>query len=342
MLLYDNLIFSLQSSGGISTYWGELCKRLLKDSELMPSFIHYNKSKNNIVFQSLNFPSNNIEIKVQNYFISRFFPISLKNYNNKLIHSSYYRNLPKKCNYIITVHDMIHELFFNNIKSKILINQKKNNIYNSKAIICISESTKKDLISFYPNIDIKKIHVIYNGIADCFYNYNNNYENYFLFVGSRAFYKNFHKIPELVSTMINYTLVIIGSDLTQSEINLLNNFLPNRWKHYKNVSNSDLNKFFNNAFALIYPSSYEGFGLPVLESMKAGCPVIALNRSSIPEISGNAAVLMDELDLINFYNSVNYILNNRNDIIQNGELNSKKYTWDTCYNETKCLYKSIL
>jgi glycosyltransferase involved in cell wall biosynthesis len=342
LLVYDNIIFSLQKTGGISTYWGELCKRLILDSDLDYRFINYNKSIDNITFQLLNFPKNKIELSTYNSFISRFIKSTFGDNKSTLVHSSYYRNFNKKSNYIITVHDMIHELFFNNLKSNILINHKKQNIYNSKAIICISESTKNDLLRFYPDVDSKKIHIIYNGTSDCFYNFDESYDKYFLFVGSRSNYKNFHKLPELISTIENYSLVIIGSELKQSEVNLLNKYLPNRWKHYKNVSNIELNNFYNKAFALIYPSSYEGFGLPVLESMKAGCPVIALNTSSIPEISGIAAVLMDQLDLITFHNSVNYILNNRNEIIQNGYLNSKKFTWESCYNETKLLYKSIL
>jgi mannosyltransferase len=328
--------------GGISTYWGELCKRLILDADLNYRFINYNKSKDNFVFQLLNFPIDKIELSTYNSFISRFIISPLGHNKNSLIHSSYYRNFQKKSNYIITVHDMIHELFFNNLKSNLLISHKRQNIYNSKAIICISESTKNDLLNFYPDVDPNKIHIIYNGTSDCFYNYQENYKNYFLYVGSRANYKNFLKLPELVSSIENYSLFIIGCELTQSELNLLNKFLPNRWKHYKNVPNIELNNFYNNAFALIYPSSYEGFGLPVIESMKSGCPVIALNTSSIPEISGIAAVLMDQLDKITFQNSVNYILNNRKVIIQNGYLNSKKFTWDSCYNETKLLYKSIL
>src|SRR6201999_3833775 len=81
------------------------------------------------------------------------------------------------------------------------------------------------------------------------------------------------------------------------ELTLLNQFIPSRWKIFNNIDNAKLNEIYNYAYALLYPSSYEGFGLPLIEAMKAGTPFIALNSSSIPEVAANTGILLDELDV---------------------------------------------
>lgn len=87
----------------------------------------------------------------------------------------------------------------------------------------------------------------------------------------------------------------------------MNRLLPNRWKIFEEISTGQLNDLYNRSFALLYPSSYEGFGIPILEAMKAGCPFIALKASAIPEVAGNAGVLMKELSLHEFSMALNKI-----------------------------------
>jgi mannosyltransferase len=92
---------------------------------------------------------------------------------------------------------------------------------------------------------------------------------------------------------------------------------------------------------LIYPSSYEGFGIPVIEAMKAGCPVLALNSSSIPEVAGNAAFLVDKSCLDHYYYGIQQILNNRKMYVDLGILNAARFSWEKTYLETLKLYKSL-
>ncbi|RYX96534.1 glycosyltransferase [bacterium] len=138
-----------------------------------------------------------------------------------------------------------------------------------------------------------------------------------------------------------FDLKIIGSPLKKSEIDFLNQIIPERWSVESNIDNAKLNSFYNNAFALLYPSSYEGFGIPILEAMKAGTPFIALNNSSIPEVAGNAGILLDSLNIEDFMNALHKISLNRLNLIEKGFIQSQKFSWDKCFQQTLKVYNDL-
>ncbi len=221
---------------------------------------------------------------------------------------------------------------------------KRRAIMNSDTIIVISENTKTDLLNFYPKINPDNIHVIYNGVSDCYYRLNNNInetQNSILFVGSRVNYKNFELAIDVISKFPNFKFIIVGNSLTDFERKLLKNKLKqDNWSFILNPTNEELNQLYNDASLLIYPSSYEGFGIPIIEAMKAGCPVIALNSSSIPEVAGNAALLVNKSNVDEYYFGIQHILNNREYYVNLGFLNAKRFSWDKTYLETIKLYKN--
>ncbi len=342
IIVLDNIIFSLQKVGGISVYWYELISRLSK-TKYQIFFLHRNNK---------NLVANNLSEKIIAnksiipLIISRFVSVNIKNVSDKFIYHSSYNRVTSNPNAIsvITLHDFIHEKYYNGLRKFLHIYQKKKAIKNAKGIIVISENTKKDLLFYYPELCKDKIiKKIYNGVSMDFFPLDINYKikNSFLFVGSRQKYKNFNFSVVSISKLQNYSLKIVGTSLNKSETLLLNKFLPNRWELYENISNEKLNKLYNESFALIYPSSYEGFGIPILESMKAGCPFISYKNSSIPEVAGNAGYLMEELTFDDFYNGVNYIEENRKLILEKGFLQVNKFSWSKCYDETIAFYKEI-
>jgi mannosyltransferase len=165
-----------------------------------------------------------------------------------------------------------------------------------------------------------------------------------LYVGSRAKYKNFDFLVESISET-SYCLDICGAPLSIKEQEFLNQKLGiNRYKVYSNVDNATLNELYNQAKCLIYPSSYEGFGLPIVEAQKTGCPVIALNSSSIPEIIGETPLLLNELSAKELFSLLEMIESPTlfENVSKMGLENAKKYTSQSMIDGYRNIYSELL
>lgn len=341
-IIFDNIVFSLQKAGGISTYWFELYSRILRDYNDV--FFVDRENDNIVAKQHIINKKNTIKTGIANLLLDRFVNISLNQVNEKFIfHSSYNRiTTNKNAKQVLTLHDFVHEKFYVGVRRFLHSYQKGNAIEKADAIIVISENTKKDLLFFFPNINPNKVSVIYNGVSDDFFRIKEQVvTNDFLFIGSREKYKNFDFAVKAIAQTDSFKLNIVGSILRKDEIVMLNKFIPGRWELFNNIDNSKLNELYNNAFALIYPSSYEGFGIPLLEAMKAGCPFIAYNSSSIPEVAGDAGILIDKLDVSLFKETVLMIKVNREEIVKKGLNQANKFSWEKCYQETLQVYKEL-
>lgn len=352
-IFYDDIIFNLQKAGGISVYWHELINRILTDK--YDVFFIEHENENNIFRKDLEIPTFK-KVKEKNIPINilRYLPLTLKVSPNSIFHSSYYRvSNQKNVLNIVTVHDFTYEYYIKGLAKKIHVIQKKNAIEKADGIICISENTKKDLLKFYPNVNEDKIEVIYNGVSDDFYKIEDSkdefyekYHNqkYIMFVGDRSDYKNFGIALNVVGKLKDFKLIIVGGkNLSENELEEIEGTLDGRYEHLKGISNDKLNILYNNAFCLLYPSSYEGFGIPVIEAMKAGCPVIAMNRSSIPEVAGDAGILVDSEDYNEFINEIKKLENKsyRTDIELKGYNQAERFSWKKTYNDTIKFYNKI-
>lgn len=352
-IVYDNIVFSLQKFGGISTYWFELTKRLIADPYFNSSFLHYDS--NNLFKDSLN---ELVSIENRNdipLLIERFLNPSLKSSQNPFIfHSSYHRiSTNPNAKNITTIHDLIHHKYYGGPRSLMHNYQKKKAILNSSAIIAVSKNTKKDLLEIYPDLQPDKVSVIYNGVSSDYHvidqsshNYEVPYEilhnKFIVCVSSREPYKNFPFAVDVIAKMQDCKLYIVGPTLKKAEAEFLNNRIGGRWRSFTSISNGKLNELFNHALGMIFPSSYEGFGIPIIEAMKAGCPSVTLNTSSIPEVAGKAAIMIDELNIDEFVKGFELLINNRKHYVAKGLLHASKFSWDKCYKETSNLYCKIL
>ncbi len=230
------------------------------------------------------------------------------------------------------------------------------NIYSSlpvdSKILAISQSTKKDILTFRPDIKENQIRVIYLGASKSTFYYNNDieylnkelsrfhleYKKYFLTLNAVAKYKNFETVLEGYlefkrTSNFNFSMVIVGSN-RESEYK---NYLSTKYGSdlnlifLENIEDSDLNILYNGSKSFFYLSKYEGFGLPVLEAMQCGSPVICSNVTSLPEIAGNAALQCAPEDINSFVENIKLICNNpelEEKMVHSGLHHSKIFSWD--------------
>lgn len=352
-VIFDSIIFSLQKQGGISIYWKELSKRFSNDKTFDFENILYKNSNNNPNYTEISYCKHtnyNNKIFVN---LLRFLPFIKKIKYKTIFHSSYQNFLlSNKAINVITIHDLGYERKISQTGLRRLVNLifKYFAIINADGIICISEFTKNELLKFY-KLKYKKINVIYNGVSNDYFVLQkkikplfNFTDKYILYVGTRYKYKQFSLALDVMNRLPNYYLVIAGGPkLSDKEKELIEKKISLKYHHFESPTTEELNNLYNHSHALLYLSKYEGFGIPLVEAMKSGCPFIGLTCASIPEISGPAGILIDD----NSDNIIDEIVNAiknleeenyRNKIIEIGIERSKLFSWNLCFEKTKEFY----
>ena len=354
----DNIVFELQNAGGISVYWYELLKRMLQE-DIDLKIIEGSKGEKNIFKKRLEIDEKYIcKDKALPLLIRRYCDVNVRFKEASVFHSSYYRIAKAKAAVnITTVYDFTYEYFRIGFPKAVHSWQKKRAIENSDGIICISENTKMDLLKYNAEIDHRRIKVIYLAAGDSFYPIEKGDlledqeikdikgKKYILYVGDRSKYKNFKMAVEIVCRLRNVTLVIVGGGrLSQNELGHLHDRLSGNYIHFNHVDSQKLNLLYNYAFCFLYPSEYEGFGIPVLESMQAGCPVVTTHSASIPEVCGDAALMVKDICEESLIGEIEKLHNNsfRKEIKEKSLKNAKKYSWDRTYRETMEFYREVL
>jgi glycosyltransferase involved in cell wall biosynthesis len=359
-VLFDYKIFYLQKFGGISNYFYNLGSEFLKlnvDFEINSFFYRseYLKKFPNKNFKGYNinfFPGNfNFFFETINRLVLNKKKIDIL---NTLVHETYYSNhhLPdvKK---ILTVYDMITEIFPNNFhKSKKITQIKKKSINEARHIICISESCKKDLIKYF-NIDPKIITVTYLGSNIHVDNVTvkaKKLKDIILFVGSRRGYKHFPLLVEVFSKSKvlkkNFRIGIFGGEkFSKLDFQILKKFnLSGNEVFIFDEKKISLEQVYSNVAILVYPSAYEGFGLPVVEAMSCGCPVLCGSGGSLVEVGGDGLEYLSN-NIEHFQYLLEKILDSddkQKELIDYGYQRSKKFSWKKCALETIDIYKKVL
>jgi len=228
---------------------------------------------------------------------------------------------------------------------------------NADIVTTISKNSKKDIIK-YLKIDSEKVFVIYPGVnTNKFHPIKNKYliektlnkydlkPGYILYVGTIEARKNIETLLKSITYLnnekgVSKKLVLVGrKGKSFDKLSFSKNVV---WTDY--VSDEDLIYLYNVASCFVYPSLYEGFGLPVLEAMACGCPVIASNTSSLPEVVGDSGILINPDDSKMMANAIKQILANSQltrSFINKGYQQVKKFTWKNSAIQTLQIYNSI-
>lgn len=354
---YDYQVLCGQRYGGISRYFFELISKI-QDMKLADASIEAIRSKNVYFFERFGiktYPNTNNYIEKVVQIVNRVYALH-KMRGFDIIHPTYYSPYVlrhKKGKIVLTVYDMTHEkypdLFNDHGKT---IRRKKKMIYGSDHIIAISESTKKDILEFYPDIPEDKISVIYIG---CSLNTDGIEfeekplpENYILYVGRREHYKNFENffvaMKRLFDLHPDLKLVLIGGGkITENESKQIGKY-RNRVIQM-DASDKLLALAYTNAKCFVFPSLYEGFGIPTLEAFKCGCPVLLSRASSLPEVGGDAAEYFDPLNPVDMSEKIESVISNdikRTEMIERGKIQLKNFSWENIAMQTVNVYEATL
>lgn len=340
----DGIIFGLQRNGGIANYWARLIEAFSISTEnrwknVIPRQIQFQHYK---AMRGLG----NVTVETLPTTLSRYFSCPTES-SDCVMHTSYYR-LPSRPvkRYVVTVYDFMYERYRTGPALWVHSWQKKRSIEQADVVLCISSFTRNELIKFLPKIDPIKVQVIPLGVDTlAFYPDKNpkdsRLELTVLFVGQRGGYKRFELAIESVRSINRLNLGLIGPSLTKKETAILESRIPGRWHHLGSVSPVRLREIYSSAYALIFPSDCEGFGLPVLEAMACGCPVVASNRGSLPEIGGKAALLAEHQSPEAYASSLNSLQSSstRVSTVASGFIQTQTFTWKKTFELTQEAYK---
>ncbi len=295
-----------------------------------------------------------------------------------LVHFPYFepfflaRSIYKKYKTVVTVHDLtpivFPSLFPRGIKGEIMWQMQKFSLKKANAIITDSASSKNDVIKF-TGIPSARIHVVFLAAGEQFkplktYDLRlksvkkkfNLPDKFLLYVGDVTPNKN---LPRLLDAAVDLKIpiVMVGKSLVSENYDK-NNF----WNHDLNrvnelarenknilrlgfVSNEELVQIYNLATVFVMPSLYEGFGLPILEAMACGCPVITSKEGSLEEVAGKAANFVDAYDVESIKFGIDKVFKNdklRDELTQKGFENVKRFSWKKTAENTLSVYRQVL
>ncbi|MDQ3918834.1 MAG: glycosyltransferase family 4 protein [Acidobacteriota bacterium] len=366
-VLYDGQVYSLQAVGGVSRYFANVISRLPTDwtpSLIVdrPGEVSYPAHPNLRVYGRARPGLQRFSHRLAAYY-SRIENRRLSGRAARgrfdVAHPTYYtlctgqEMVALRCPVVITVWDMIHELF-----PEVMdptgrhAEEKRRAILSAQAVICISHNTKKDLLERYP---LPEGRVTVTHLAsDIDGDISNGPEPvpdrpYYLYVGSRAGYKNFDGLlaafARIAPSRPELALCVVGPPFDDAEARLISRLgLSGRVEHYGRVGDSHLAKLYRCSTAFVYPSLYEGFGIPLLEAMSCGTVVVASDSSSFPEVLGDAGLLFDPRapdDLADILSSLADDASGRERLIERGRRRARQFSWDETASRTIGVYRSV-
>lgn len=262
---------------------------------------------------------------------------------------------------VVTVHDLSYIYFPGDFLKKDLYqlrNWTHYSIHNAAKVIAVSKTTKNDIMKSY-QIKEDRISVIYNGyekeskIRNLESKIEKHTKNpYILYVGTLQPRKNIITLIQAFSkfreTNPKFRLIVAGKKgwLFESIFDLVSELGLNNDVYFTDyVTDQQLAFLYKNAFCFVLPSLYEGFGIPILEAMSFGCPVLSSFASSLPEVGGDACLYFDPQNSGELVEKLELIKNDsklKNSLIQKGKKRVKEFSWKKCAEETLSVIQSTV
>lgn len=362
-IVFDYQTFSARGYGGISRYFVELARALGRiegvdvrvSSPLLASrFLVERRGEVQATGMDVS-RADWLPERVVRGVNRRLFPVAAALARPDIVHETYYalgRTAPRSAKIVTTMHDTIPERlseFFPEVERH--RRQVRAALSRADAVICVSESTRRDVLDLY-DVDAARLHVVRLGssIEPVEEKPAEETEPYLLHVGARYAYKNFEMLVKAFGASglwHTHRLIAFSSKtFTGVELGAMDRAGVPR-DRLRRVSGDDaqLARYYRGATALVLPSLYEGFGIPVVEAMRCGCPVIASNTSSLPEVGGDAVLYCDPREPESFAAAMRRVAQDdalRTSMAARGRARAAVFSWEQCAQETHAVYRELL
>lgn len=347
-LTFSHDIFSAQRTGGISRCMLELMRALADEAVDWTAWV--GSSSNDLLEAAENEAWANgrfIRGKTQSWLLGRFTGVAnevalagwMRRNPPSVLHRTYFPLIDlagRGVRRVATLHDMWDERAARNGDHRAALRShvKRAALDRADLIVCISEHTRQELVSIWPWAEPKSL-VIHHGVrplAERPFPIIRSLP-FFLFVGRRSHYKNFQVAVAALAkaNLPDHELVCFGDEpLSQAELEMVARYGLSERVHRVAGGDDRLAAFYESAEALLYPSSYEGFGLPLLEAMIHGCPVITTSNTALPEVAGDAAIYADPSDAAAWPEALFCLAmsnNLRSEMVKKGQDRAAMFSW---------------
>jgi len=359
-ILYTGDIFRLQARGGITRYFGELIPRLRRPTRIVAG-LHQSpaiQARRLTAEASVYLRAFRLSPRPRAVVNGWVDAVHFRGDSGEIVHPTYYRDpagIPTSLPMVLTVYDMAHELFPSLFQRRWWSSEdparwKRAICRRADRIVCISESTRRDLVEIL-DVDERKTRVIHCGRTDWSpipaEEVPGLASPFFLWVGERHTYKNFAATLLAWSTSSaaasTSILCVGGGPLRPDERELARRLKAAGALRQETLRDTQLKWAYERAAGLLYTSRCEGFGLPLLEAMSLGCPVVASKASSIPEVAGDAAIYVDPTEPESIRAGIERCLSLGRDGALRALLKARAalFSWDACAEAHEALYREL-
>ncbi|MBQ2808955.1 MAG: glycosyltransferase family 4 protein [Bacteroidaceae bacterium] len=359
-ILFDNQMFTLQRFGGVTRYFADLMYNLPADEFLADIPMRY--CENHYVtetyghrYEKISFPQN-YRFRRQIYMLANrtvaWEAVRFDNYD--IFHPTYFnpyflKHVKRRGKpFVLTVHDMTFERYPQDVLLyDRTIPHKKRLIAEADHIIAVSENTKRDIVELL-GTDPSKITVVHHGYRVIAEPAQQLFDRYVLYVGERKGYKNFlpwlSAIRPIFNLDPNLKVVCTGSPFSASEVKLFRRWnIADKLVHIA-AADAQMASLYRHAQCFVFPSHYEGFGIPILEAFANGCPVCLSNASAFPEVAGDAAIYFNPSNAQSMQDTLKELLSStalRDELRQKGIERSKEFSIGRMVEQTCKVYRKL-